>query len=250
VIYILRCDLLSKLCKQFRSDEGLIRLYVRAIFNSKRAMPRCFGAHNQAAGQFAWLSVRSTPFALAEHPFSIASSAEQPHQLQFTIKELGDFTGTIKSIRPDERVYVDGPYGVFSIDYTAVENYVFIAGGIGIVPIMSMLRSLADRQAQEPVLLIYGYKSQQYITYKEELDALSSRLDLKIVYVLTAPEADWQGETGYIDYNLLVRYIPGIAANSHYYLCGPTAMMILTEQSLHKLGIPFTRIHSEIFTLV
>ena len=201
-------------------------------------------------GQFAWLSVHRTPFALAEHPFSIASSSEQSQQLQFTIKELGDFSNTVKFIKPQERVYVDGPYGAFSIDFVTVENIVFIAGGIGIVPIMSMLRSLADRQSQKSVMLIYGYQSEEYLTYKEELDELVSTLKLELVYVLTEPSENWQGETGYIGYDLLKRHVSNYRHNSHFYICGPTAMMLLTEQSIHKLGVDFTRIHSEIFTLV
>ena len=71
-------------------------------------------------GQFAWLTLRASPFALKEHPFSFSSSAEQPQRLEFTIKDRGDFTRTVPTIAAGEVAYLDGPYGAFSVDrYTA-----------------------------------------------------------------------------------------------------------------------------------
>nr|MBF0223649.1 ferric reductase-like transmembrane domain-containing protein [Desulfobulbaceae bacterium] len=65
-------------------------------------------------GQFAWLTLRDSPFALKEHPFSMSSSAVQPQTIHFTIKELGDFTRGIKEVSPGQTAYLDGPYGAFS----------------------------------------------------------------------------------------------------------------------------------------
>lgn len=105
-----------------------------------------------APGQFAWLTLRSSPFAMHEHPFSFASSATDNSRIEFTIKALGDFTRTIGSIQPGETAYLEGPYGVFSVDrYPQSPGFVFIAGGVGIVPIMSMLRTLANRKVSPPM---------------------------------------------------------------------------------------------------
>jgi len=98
-------------------------------------------------GQFAWITVRNSPFTDAEHPFSISSSAEDQGKLTFTIKELGDFTRTIKYLQVGENVFVDGPFGSFSVyRHPHAKDSVFIAGGVGITPVMSMLRTLADRK--------------------------------------------------------------------------------------------------------
>jgi predicted ferric reductase len=67
-------------------------------------------------GQFAWLTLWDSPFALKEHPFSISSSAKHPDRIGFTIKELGDFTKRMQHVRPEQVAYLDGPYGSFSID--------------------------------------------------------------------------------------------------------------------------------------
>src|SRR5690606_24225344 len=105
-----------------------------------------------SAGQFAWLKVGS-PWSIDEHPFSFSSSAERPERLEFGIKEAGDFTSRIGQLDHQLNVYLDGPHGAFSTDRTPAEATCFIAGGIGIVPILSMIRTLADRNDPRPLLL-------------------------------------------------------------------------------------------------
>ena len=145
-------------------------------------------------GQFAWLTIWDSPFALKEHPFSIASSAEQPGTLSFTIKALGDFTARIKEVEIGRRVYVDGPHGSFSADRQPAPAYVFIAGGIGIAPIMGMLRTLADRCDRRPLLLFYAYHTWERLTFREELQALQTKLNLRLVFVLKDSPEGWQGK--------------------------------------------------------
>ena len=103
------------------------------------------------AGQFAWITDES-PFIFRENPFSFSTSSEREDGVfGFTIKELGDFTARVKEFKPGDTIYVDGPYGNFSIDEHQCQNLIFIAGGIGAAPVMSMLRTLADRQAQNEI---------------------------------------------------------------------------------------------------
>jgi predicted ferric reductase len=155
--------------------------------------PRGHPGFRHAPGQFAWVTLRASPFAMREHPFSISSSPVVSGQLEFTIKELGDFTATIKTVRAGETAFVDGPYGAFTIDRHPAPGYVFIAGGIGIAPLMGMLRALADRGDQRPILLFYAYRRWERLTFREEIETLRSRLDLRVVYVLGEPPDGWQG---------------------------------------------------------
>ena len=97
--------------------------------------PRGHQGFRYHPGQFAWLTLRARPFAMREHPFSMSSSPSPSGRLEFTVKELGDFTATVKSVCVGETAYVDGPYGAFTIDRHRAPGYVFIAGGIGIAPI-------------------------------------------------------------------------------------------------------------------
>ncbi len=202
-------------------------------------------------GQFAWLTLRSSPFAMKEHPFSFSSSpVRSDGRLAFTIKELGNFTRTMKDLVPGEPGYVDGPYGAFSIDRHPAPGYVFIAGGIGIAPIVSMLRALADREDQRPVLLLYAYRRWERMTFREAIQELSGRLALRVVHVLEEPPADWLGERGWITREVLERHLPSDRSEPQYFICGPEKMTQAMEKLLFDLGAPLRRVHSELFDLV
>ena len=201
-------------------------------------------------GQFAWVTLERSPFAMKEHPFSIASSAETPGELRFTIKELGDFTRRIGRIRRGTVAWVDGPYGTFSIDRMPAPRYVFVAGGVGIAPIMSMLRTLAERGDKRPLQLFYAYHTWERLTFREELEELRDRLNLQIVYVLSDPPSDWEGERGFLTEDIFARHLYADRSQYECFICGPTPMTEVAEKALAHQGIPRSQIHSELFDLV
>jgi len=197
------------------------------------------------AGQFAWLTVDRSPFLIREHPFSFSSSPERPGPLEFTIKELGDFTSQIGELEPGTPVYVDGPYGEFSIDEHEAPGYVFLAGGIGSAPMMSMLRALADRGDKRPLYFFYGNFSWEQVTFREEIEDLERRLNLQVVHVLEEPGPDWDGEIGYITTDLLDRYLPEDREALVYFVSGPIPMIRVVNRHLLRLDIPRGQIHEE-----
>ena len=204
-------------------------------------------------GQFAWVTAWENPFSVSEHPFSISSSAEQKDKLSFTIKELGDFTSTIKDMKKGQTVYLDGPFGAFSIDrHPHAKGFVFIAGGIGITPIMSMLRTMKDRSDNRPIVLIYANNEWEDVTFREELNALEKDLHLKVTHVLVYPPDGWQGESGFLTAEILNRYLPEERKKNIYemFICGPPIMMDVVERLLPQLGVPIGDFHSERFDLV
>jgi len=115
---------------------------------------------------------------------------------------------------------------------------------------MSMLVTQTQRQDERPYLLIYANKSWEDITFREELDELKERLNLTIIHVLRQPPDDWSGETGYVDKELLERYIPKRRGTRNYFICANPKMMDQVELALHQLGVPPTNIHMEHFNLV
>lgn len=204
-------------------------------------------------GQFAWITAGDSPFSDHEHPFSFSGSAEESSLLAFTIKELGDFTASIKNLSPGQRVYVDGPYGAFSVDrHPHSQAFVFIAGGIGITPMMSMLRTLADRGDSRPLTLIYANKTIEAATFLEEIEKLTLRLNLKVVHVLESPPQGWTGEKGFVNANILERNLPAERGPNKFeiFICGPGPMMNAVEKALTQIGIPMGDFHSERFDLV
>lgn len=204
-----------------------------------------------AAGQFAWLTLRASPFSMREHPFSIASSAERRMSIELSIKELGDFTSTIGSVKVGETAWVDAPYGTFGIDLRPeASGYVFIAGGIGIAPILSMLRTLADRQDRRPLWFFYGNRVWDRVAFREELDELVQRLKLKLIHVLQEPPAEWAGEQGLLSQEILSRHLPVERSGLECFICGPTPMTYAAEIALGNMGLRAGHVHSEIFDWV
>ncbi len=204
-----------------------------------------------APGQFAWLTLRASPFAMREHPFSIASSAQRQDRIEVSIKALGDFTSTIRTVPVGATAWIDAPYGTFSIDdHPEAPGYAFVAGGIGIAPVMSMLRTLADRSDRRPLVLFYGNRAWERVAFREELEALATRLDLKVVHVLLEPPEGWPGERGFVTEDVLMRHLPPDRHRYQCFLCGPTPMTTSVERSLSALGIPAAHVHSEIFDWV
>ncbi len=197
------------------------------------------------AGQFAWITTES-PFIFRENPFSFSTNADQDDvYIGFTIKELGDFTSKIKTLNPGQTVYVDGPYGNFSMDEHNCVSMVYIAGGIGSAPVMSMLRTLASRKCTKEMIFFYGNPTWETIIYREELAELEKQLNLKVVHVLEKPPENWQGEKGFITYDVLRRYLPANYKEWTYFLCGPLPMIDAVEASLKRLEIPSMHVFSE-----
>ncbi len=211
--------------------------------------PRGHHGFSHRPGQFAWLTLGGSPFAMREHPFSMSSAPSASGRLEFTIKQLGDFTATIKDTRPGETAYVDGPYGAFNCERHPAPGYVFIGGGIGIAPLMGMLRALAARRDPRPILLIYAYRRWERMTFREDIESLKSRLKLTVVHVLEEPPESWSGEIGRIDAALLERHLPADRSRLHYFICGPEAMTHSVERALHAIRIPLGHLHTELFDL-
>ena len=167
-----------------------------------------------------------------------------------SIRKLGDFTSRIDDVPVGRRVYIDGPYGAFTMGNPA-DLHVLVAGGVGITPMISMLRTLADQGDQRPVILLYGSKSWEEITFREELEALKARLDLRVVHVLENPPEGWPGERGFITAAVFKRHLPPAYANHEYFICGPGVMMDAIESALgDDLKVPISKYHSERYSFV
>jgi predicted ferric reductase len=202
-------------------------------------------------GQFAWLTLGSSPFAVREHPFSLSSAPEQLPRIEMTIKELGDFTEAIGATRPGHVAYLDGPHGIFSYEkLPAAPGFVFIVGGVGITPVISMLRSMRARREQRPLWLFYANPTAGSSIFIGELDAIAVELHLTIVHIVQEPPEGWDGESGYLTEAMLVRYVAAEGRDRlHYFLCGPPPMLEAAEGFLKDLCVPRRQIHVEIFNL-
>lgn len=203
-----------------------------------------------APGQFAWLKLGATPYTIEEHPFSFSSSAEAEGRLEFGIKALGDFTRDLRRVPEGTEAYLDGPHGAFSTDRVPAAGYVLIAGGIGVTPMLSILRTMADREDVRPVLLVYADKTWEGMAYREEIDALAASINLTVVHVLEEPHDGWRGEEGFVTPELLARVLPNERITREFFVCGPPIMMDVVQEALLELDVPLERIHNERFDLI
>ena len=130
-------------------------------------------------------------------------------ELALTIKNLGPFTAKVKDLKKGEKVYFDGPYGAFSIDdYPDTKNLVLIPGGIGVTPIMSIMRTMADRGDQRPIKLFYANQTWDTVTFREEVESLQKKLNMEVIYVIEKPDEGWQGESGFLNHRYIEEIYP------------------------------------------
>ena len=211
--------------------------------------PRSGVAIDFTAGQFVWLTLDRSPFAITEHPFSISSCPANRPTISFTIKEVGDFTNRIGAVSVGARAYIDGPHGNLTLAGRSGTGIAFIAGGVGLAPVMSILRQLRMEKDSRPLMLLYGNRLIEQIMYRDELDEMKDTLDIDVQHILSEPPADWAGAVGQLDEAVLRRHLHFEGhARWLYVVCGPAPMIESVERSLERLGVPLGQIVSEKFS--
>lgn len=200
------------------------------------------------AGQFAWINIGHSPFSLNENPFSISSAPGAGPDLRFVIKELGDFTDHIGDATPGTRAYVDGPFGHLTIAGRDAPGIALIAGGVGIAPMLGILRQMRIDGDARPCALICGARLEAGLPCRAEIDAMAAAGVVEATHVLGAPPPGWTGRVGRIDPPLIAEIFgPPARRDWLYVLCGPPPMLASVEDALIALGVPAGRILSERF---
>ncbi|HYE59807.1 MAG TPA: ferredoxin reductase family protein [Candidatus Kapabacteria bacterium] len=232
--------LYSSLSHQFRVSRIVRENYntVSVYITGKRL--HAFSIH---PGQFMIVRFLTKGVWWQAHPFSL-SFLPHGNELRITVKEVGDFTKQLAHIPIGTRLLIDGPYGVFTDFFCVSDKVLLIAGGIGITPIRSLVEQMA--QKKKDVVLLYANKTQDDIVFKDELDAIAKRSNIRITHVLSDDPA-FTGEKGRVDDEKIQRLVSDVSSRD-VYLCGPVPMMDALVQSLQKLKVPLSRIHYEKFS--
>lgn len=201
-------------------------------------------------GQFAYITPFGKKIAKEEHPFTIASSPMKTDRIEFVIRSCGDFTNQIKHIKPDDILRIDGPYGRFShIFLKEKKSVIMIAGGIGITPMLSMLRSMALSRDTRKVLLIWSNKTRDDIIFIDEFSELVRKVKhLDIHHVLTR-ESIGPESFGRINEESLRSMLNGFDRQAAVFLCGPPAMVAAVKRILKVLGFSSSGVYTESFLL-
>ena len=184
--------------------------------------------------------------------YTIASSPTLAGACEITVKreERGVASHHLHdTVKEGARLHVSAPAGrfVFTGDDGST-GVVLIGGGVGITPLMAMVRYLADRAWTGDVYLVLSAREEVDVVFARELAALqASSPRLRVIVTLTGDGSPgWTGARGRISLTLLRRSIPDLE-RLPVYLCGPGAMMVSVQSLLRGLGIPAERIHTEAF---
>lgn len=199
------------------------------------------------AGQFVWLSTAPRRFPLFDHPFSIASSPRE-RDLRLIIKEAGDYTDRIGELPEGLLAGIDGPHGAFTADDPDAQAFLLLAGGVGIAPILGILRDFDAAGETRPIRVIVAVGTQDRLLGKQEIEAMAERLDLRAWFVVEEPDSTWQGETGRVDRAMLERALHDLPrGQTRAMACGPTIFMVKSADTLIALGLDPDRVHYERF---
>lgn len=198
-------------------------------------------------GQFLFLQLLRDGKRSSAHPFTISNSPTR-RELSVTPKILGDFTLSIRDTRVGDRAFIDAPYGVFSFLNQPLKDLVFIAGGIGITPFISMLRYIYDQSLDHRVTLFWVNRTEKNLCFTGELDQMEKDLDnFKVIRIMT-DQPGWPGEKGRLNAQFIREYL-GSMEGKAFFICGPPAMSAELERELKELVVPEQNIYREIFEL-
>ena len=189
----------------------------------------------------------------ATRSFSMANtSSKESGQLEFVIKVYPDgrfshFLDTTLAV--GDRLDVVGPYGVFTLRDGRDSDLVFVGGGAGMAPILSVLRSLAEKGSTRKATYYYGARRKRDLCFEKDLAALEEAMpSFRFVPALSEPDHDepWEGEVGLIT-DVVKRHETDLT-EADSYVCGPPPMVEAAMEVLTALGAPAKRIYYDKFT--
>src|SRR4051794_19712423 len=190
-------------------------------------------------GQYVDITIPGTD----EHrSFSMANT--NPDVLEFMIKryEGGKFSGLLGDLKPGDELSVTGPYGVFTLRPSSPRRLLFIGGGAGMAPILSLLRALREAGSERTRAYYYGARSETDLFSLEEL----AGLDCGVVPALSEDSNGWKGECGLI--TDVVGRLEDDLAEGDADVCGPPPMVEAAIALLEAKGVPEAHIYYDKFT--
>jgi predicted ferric reductase len=170
----------------------------------------------------------------------VTSPAGSEH-LSIVVKAVGDYTQAMRALVQGAKARVEGPYGGFTLDSSTSTSQIWIAGGIGVTPFLSMARSLSDERLE--VDLYYATKTQRQAHFEREFETISDRVPGFRVFQVVE-ESD-----GFVTAEKIAQQSGGLS-NKEVFICGPPSMIDSLKSQLFAMGVRRGRIHYEVFGFV
>lgn len=189
----------------------------------------------------------------AQRSYSIASEPEREGEVDITVERIGD--GEVSTylhdvLVPGDRIEARGPIGGYFVWEAAMtEPLLLIAGGSGVVPLMSMIRHRAAAGSKNPATLLYSSRNFEDVIYYNELEKLRApNSGLQIFHTLTRSQPPgWNGYARRIDQDMLKEIAQPLGRSVQVFICGPTLLVEAAANTLVKIGVPSNQIKTERF---
>lgn len=201
-------------------------------------------------GQYFFITIFNPPYHDGKgsiRHFSFVNSPMKRGVVEMATRLTGSaFKKSLQEVPIGTEVDIDLIRGDFILPKETSKPLVFLAGGIGITPFMSMLRFLKEQKHSAKITLIYSNRDRASTAFLKELQDLASKSWFKLVLTMTE-DPKWKGEKGRVDNKFLEKYVVDLK-NSIFYVAGPSAMTEAVVSVLKELKVDSSRIKSENFT--
>jgi len=184
------------------------------------------------SGQFALCSI----LGIGEAPFAISSSPTRRENLEIAIRRVGKLTNAMHRLGVGAEIGFRGPYGNgFTLDLLQGKNLVFIAGGIGLSPLRSLIWNVIDnRDKYKKIDIIYGARTPADLCFTYDLDTWEQDKTVDLVTTIDREHEDWTGRVGLVP--MVLEQVAPSPDNTVAIVCGPPIMIRFTFPALEKLG--------------
>jgi len=191
-------------------------------------------------GQFIMLSV----YGVGEAPFSVSSAPiRESNNFELAVRKIGAVTGLMHDLKVGDKVGIRGPYGsFFPIQKFVGQDTLFIAGGLGYIPLRSLLHyQLKHRDEFGRIILLVGTRNPKERIFIDQLAELASGKDVEVLETVDVPDETWKGHTGVI--TTLIPKVKLDPDKTNVAMVGPPIMYKFCLGECLKIGIPSKRIY-------
>ncbi len=179
--------------------------------------------------------------------FSIVASPYEDHLMFATRMRDTAFKRVLKTLEAGSEINAEGPYGSFTLHNNKEKPAVFLTGGIGITPVMSIIKQATHDKSPHKIYLFYSNHAESDAAFMGELNALAAENKNFVFVPCMTQQADWPGQKGRVNASLLSSFIDDLSAPI-YYLCGPAGMVGAMREILIGAKVDEDNIRSEDFT--
>ncbi len=223
--------------------NGIISKIIKQTHNVKTFRINMGEKFDFLAGQYAMIITENKKNGKIARAFSLTNAPGKKY-IEITMKIEGEMTGLMDREKIGDKLKIRGPLGSFTLD-SSNDDIVFIAGGVGITPFISMMRHLKQTKSRRHITFLYSAKTPEDFVYFEELKKMCTDKNVSCgIFTITADSVEWRGKIGRIDRVMIKENVRNIK-ESTFYICGPPQMIESMINILYELGVEKKKIRIE-----